>query len=116
MVDMDPLIADTQTVAQDPTVVHMALDPVDLTADPHNAEDPSAWADPVDLILVVAHTGQDLMDLTVDITLAVAHTGQDLMDLTVDITLAVAHTDQDQTQGFLPGFWEEDLKQKMMIP
>jgi len=94
MADMDPLIADTQTVDQDPTVVHMALDLVDLTVDPRNAEDPSAWADPVDLILVVAHTGQD----------------------PVDITLAVAHMDQDQTQGFLPGFWEEDLKQKMMIP
>merc|ERR1711913_131479 len=76
MADMDPLIADTQTVDQDPTVVHMALDLVDLTVDPRNAEDPSAWPDPV------------------------------------DITLAVAHMDQDQTQGFLPGFWE-DLKQKM---
>ena len=65
MVDMDPLIADTQTVDQDPTVVHMALGPVDLTA---------------------------------------------------DITLAVAPTDQDPTQGFLQGFWEEDLKQKKMIP
>jgi len=107
MVDMDPLIADTQTVAQDPTVVHMALDPVDLTADPHNAEDPSAWADPVDIILVVAHTGQDP---------TVVHMVLDPMDLTADITLAVAHTDQDQTQGFLLGFWEEDLKQKMMIP
>merc|ERR1712218_52829 len=99
MVDMDPLIADTQTVAQDPTVVHMALDPVDLTADPRNAEDPSAWADPVGIILVVAHTGQDPVDLT------------------ADITLAVAHSDQDQTQGFLLlGFWQEDLKQKRMIP
>jgi len=107
MVDMDPLIADTQTVAQDPTVVHMALDPVDLTVDPHNAEDPSAWVDPVDIILVVAHTGQDP---------TVVHMVLDPMDLTADITLAVAHTDQDQTQGFLLGFWEEDLKQKMMIP
>jgi len=107
MVDMDPLIADTQTVAQDPTVVHMALDPVDLTADPRNAEDPSAWADPVGIILVVAHTGQDP---------TVVHMVLDPVDLTVDITLAVAHTDQDQTQGFLPGFWEEDLKQKMLIP
>jgi len=98
MADMDPLIADTQTVDQDPTVVHMALDPVDLTADPRNAEDPSAWADPVGIILVVAHTGQDPVDLT------------------ADITLAVAHSDQDQTQGFLLlGFWQEDLKQKMMI-
>jgi len=80
MADMVPLIADTQTVDQDLIVVHMALDPVDLTADPPNAEDPSAWADPV------------------------------------DITLAVAPTDQDQAQGFLPGFWEEDLKQKKIIP
>jgi len=113
MVDMDPLIADTQTVAQDPTVVHMALDPVDLTADPRNAEDPSAWADPVDIILVVAHMALDPVDLTAD-----PHNAEDPSAWAdpMDITVAVAHTDQDQTQGFLPGFWEEDLKQKMLIP
>jgi len=107
MVDMDPLIADTQTVDQDPTVVHMVLGPVDLTADPRNAEDPSAWADPVDITLVVAHTGQDP---------TVVHMVLDPVDLTADITLGVAPTGQDQTQGFLQGFWEEDLKQKKMIP
>ena len=107
MVDMDPLIADTQTVDQDPTVVHMALGPVDLTADLHNAEEPSAWVDPVDITLVVARMGQDP---------TVVHMVLDPVDLTTDITLAVAPTDQDPTQGFLQGFWEEDLKQKKMIP